>query len=122
MCLQGTSNPGAFSPPPPLPIEQLGPAMVESSLTTGEVMEKYHLVAQKVRVMSLQNYLYTSKICTPCVTISTYSTFCIGFQFSFCPEFWTVSLSSQVFSKIVIFRLMDLLVSQFKDVSHNTGV
>jgi hypothetical protein len=28
-------------------------------------------------------FLVFFQICTPCVTISTFSTFCIGFQFSF---------------------------------------
>ncbi|KAG0608479.1 hypothetical protein M758_8G108900 [Ceratodon purpureus] len=44
---KGSTHPGEFSSPS-LPTEQLGPTVVESSLTTGEVMEKYHLVAQKL--------------------------------------------------------------------------
>ncbi len=39
---------GALSPSPPLPTDQLGGPLVEPSLTTGEAIDKYQLVAQKV--------------------------------------------------------------------------
>lgn len=45
---KGSTHTANFSPQPPLPTEQLGPTVIENSLTTGEVMEKYHLVAQKL--------------------------------------------------------------------------
>jgi hypothetical protein len=42
------SSSGALSPSPPLPTDQLGGPLVEPSLTTGEAIDKYQLVAQKV--------------------------------------------------------------------------
>ncbi|KAH8935189.1 hypothetical protein BDL97_17G016600 [Sphagnum fallax] len=42
------SSSGALSPSPPLPTDQLGGPLVEPSLTTGEAIDKYQLVAQKL--------------------------------------------------------------------------
>lgn len=46
---QGSISSGAPSPSPPLSTDQLGGPLVEPSLTTGEAIEKYQVVAQKVK-------------------------------------------------------------------------
>ncbi|CAM6014740.1 unnamed protein product [Sphagnum balticum] len=47
--LKGSISSGAPSPSPPLSTDQLGGPLVEPSLTTGEAIEKYQVVAQKVK-------------------------------------------------------------------------
>ncbi|CAK9208187.1 unnamed protein product [Sphagnum jensenii] len=49
--LKGSLSSGAPSPSPPLSTDQLGGPLVEPSLTTGEAIEKYQVVAQKVKAL-----------------------------------------------------------------------